>query len=58
VSLFVFLSLVVALCVRGREAAVGESANVAVEAGARGDHWAKIVEHRAIKNRVQYVHCR
>jgi hypothetical protein len=24
----------------------------------RGDHWAKIVEQRAIKNRVQYVHCR
>jgi hypothetical protein len=26
--------------------------------GARGDHWAKIVEQRAIKNRVQYIHCR
>jgi predicted amidohydrolase len=25
---------------------------------ARGDHWAKIVEQRAIKNRVQYIHCR
>jgi hypothetical protein len=24
----------------------------------RGDHWAKIVEQRAIKNRVQYIHCR
>jgi len=23
-----------------------------------GDHWAKIVEQRAIKNRVQYIHCR
>ena len=26
--------------------------------GSRGDHWAKIVEKRAIKNRVQYIHCR
>jgi hypothetical protein len=25
---------------------------------AQGDHWAKIVEQRAIKNRVQYIHCR
>ena len=25
---------------------------------ARGDHWAKIVEQRVIKNRVQYIHCR
>jgi hypothetical protein len=25
---------------------------------ARGDHWAKIVEQRAIKNRVQYIHCK
>jgi hypothetical protein len=24
----------------------------------RGDHWAKIVEQRAIKNKVQYIHCR
>ena len=24
----------------------------------RGDQWAKIVEQRAIKNRVQYIHCR
>jgi hypothetical protein len=24
---------------------------------ARGDHWAKIVEQRAIKNRVQFIHC-
>jgi hypothetical protein len=24
----------------------------------QGDHWAKIVEQRAIKNRVQYIHCR
>jgi hypothetical protein len=24
----------------------------------RGDHWAKIVEQRAIKNRVLYIHCR
>jgi hypothetical protein len=24
----------------------------------RGDHWAKIVEQCAIKNRVQYIHCR
>ena len=24
----------------------------------RGDHWRKIVEQRAIKNRVQYIHCR
>jgi hypothetical protein len=28
------------------------------ESRARGDHWAKIVEQRAIKNRVQYIHCR
>ena len=26
--------------------------------GSRGDHWAKIVEQCAIKNRVQYIHCR
>jgi hypothetical protein len=24
----------------------------------QGDHWAKIVEQCAIKNRVQYIHCR
>jgi hypothetical protein len=24
----------------------------------RGDHWAKIIEQRTIKNRVQYIHCR
>jgi hypothetical protein len=24
----------------------------------RGDHWAKIVEQRAIINRVQCIHCR
>jgi hypothetical protein len=24
----------------------------------RGDQWAKIVEQRAIKNRVRYIHCR
>ena len=24
----------------------------------RGDHWMKIVEQHAIKNRVQYIHCR
>jgi hypothetical protein len=24
----------------------------------RGDHWAKTVEQRAIRNRVQYIHCR
>ena len=28
------------------------------ERQARRDHWAKIVEQRAIKNRVQYIHCR
>jgi hypothetical protein len=29
-----------------------------VEVVPRGDHWVKIVEQRAIKNRVQYIHCR
>jgi hypothetical protein len=24
----------------------------------QGDHWVKIVEQHAIKNRVQYIHCR
>jgi hypothetical protein len=34
------------------------SYNSTNEVCTRGDHWAKIVEQRAILNRVQYIHCR
>jgi len=40
------------LCIKARGLNADESVY------ARGDHWAKIVEQRAIKNRVQYIHCR